>query len=115
MLQNIDNEVLRKQWLEGDWDSADGLAFDEFERKVHVIEPFKIPDGWMKFRACDWGFKTKAVCLWFAVDFDGTLYIYREFTAGRLTANGKMIAKDFGARVQSIEAEARETYTLWGT
>ena len=103
MLQNIDNEVLRKQWLEGDWDSADGLAFDEFERKVHVVEPFKIPDGWYKFRACDWGYRTKAVCLWFACDYEGNIYVYRE-----LVTSG-VLAKDFGAKVQVIESDARET------
>jgi hypothetical protein len=50
MLQNIDNAVLRKQWLEGDWDSADGLAFDEFSRKTHVVKPFDIPSSWYRFR-----------------------------------------------------------------
>jgi hypothetical protein len=97
MLQNIDNEVLRKQWLEGDWDSADGLAFDEFSRKTHVIKPFDIPSSWYRFRACDWGYKTKAVCLWFAVDYDGQIYVYRE-----LVTTG-VLAKDFGAKIRNIE------------
>lgn len=108
MLSNIDNEVLRKQWLEGDWDSADGLAFDEFDRRVHVIQPFQINDSWHKFRACDWGFKTKAVCLWFAIDPEGTIYVYREFTAGGLTPRGPMYAKDFGAAIKFIEDQAGE-------
>ncbi len=108
MLQNIDNEILRKQWLEGDWDSADGLAFDEFSRKTHVIEPFNIPREWHRFRACDWGYKTKAVCLWFAIDFDGKIYVYREFVAGGNSKNGKMLAKQFGAKIREIEAEAGE-------
>lgn len=102
MLQNIDNEVLRKQWLEGDWDSADGLAFDEFSRKTHVIKSFEIPSSWYRFRACDWGFKTKAVCLWFAVDYDGQIYVYRE-----LVTKG-VLAKDFGAKIRQIEEEAGE-------
>jgi len=108
MLANIDNEILKKQWLEGDWDSADGLAFDEFERKVHVIEPFDIPPSWHRFRACDWGFKTKAVNLWFAIDFEGTIYVYREFTAGGQTPRGAMHAKTFGAELKRIEEEAGE-------
>ncbi len=108
MLQNIDNAVLRAQWLEGDWDSADGLAFDEFERKTHVIAPFAIPDSWHRFRACDWGYKTKACCLWFAVDPDGMVYVYRELITGGQTAAGKVLAKDFGAMVKRIEDEANE-------
>lgn len=102
MLQNIDNEVLRRQWLDGDWDSADGLAFDEFSRATHVIKPFAIPSSWYRFRACDWGYKSKACCLWFAVDFDGRIYVYRELIT-------KMVlAKDFGIKVRAIEDEAGE-------
>jgi hypothetical protein len=103
MLQTIDNQILRAQWLEGDWDSADGLAFDEFDRKVHVIEPFQLPDSWYRFRAADWGFKTKAACLWFAINPEGTIYVYREFIAGGQTPRGAMHAKDFGAALKAIE------------
>lgn len=108
MLLSIDNEILRRQWVEGDWDSADGLAFDEFDRKIHVIEPFEIPAAWHKFRACDWGFKTKAVNLWFAIDYEGTVYVYREFVAGGQTPMGKMQAKEFGAAIREIEEAAGE-------
>lgn len=99
MLQNLSNAVLRKQWLEGDWDSADGLAFDEFERKTHVIEPFTIPSSWKKFRACDWGYKTKAVCLWMATDYDGNIYVYRELTTT------KVLAGDFAVQVRDLEKD----------
>lgn len=102
MLQNIDNDVLRKQWLEGDWDSADGLAFDEFSRKTHVIEPFDIPQSWYRFRACDWGYKTKAACLWFAIDHEGQIYVYRE-----LITKG-VLAKDFGEKIRELEDAANE-------
>ncbi len=80
-LANIKNETLRKQWLDGDWDTSDGLAFDEFKRSTHVIAPFPIPNGWTKFRACDWGYGSMAVCLWLAVDYDGKIYVYREYTS----------------------------------
>lgn len=104
MLQNIDNAVLRAQWLEGDWDSAEGLAFDEFERKVHVVETFKVPEPWYKFRAADWGYKTKAACLWMAVDFDGNIFVYRELITT------KVLAKDFGAMIKEREAAERIRY-----
>lgn len=109
LLSSIDNVILRAQWLEGDWDSADGLAFDEFSRATHVIEPFEVPYSWHRFRACDWGFKTKAVNLWFAVSPEGTIYVYREFVAGAQTPRGKMQAREFGAELRRIEEEAGET------
>ena len=46
-------EQQRKQLLEGDWDIKEGAAFTEFNRNVHVVEPFDIPNNWVKFRACD--------------------------------------------------------------
>jgi len=49
-------EHQRKQLLEGDWDIAEGAAFTEFNRDIHVIEPFDIPRNWVKFRSCDYGY-----------------------------------------------------------
>ncbi len=86
-LANIKNETLRKQWLDGDWDSADGLAFDEFKESIHVVKPFEVPRGWVKFRACDWGYSSMAVCLWFAVSPDNKLYVYRELTTSLVNAD----------------------------
>ena len=80
-LQSLGNENLRRQWLDGDWDADDGLAFSEFSKKKHVCDPFPIPQYWKKFRAADWGFSSRAACLWFAVDPRGTLYVYREYGA----------------------------------
>lgn len=71
-------EVHRRRLLEGDWDVAEDTAFPEFNRKIHICEPFKIPSGWHRFRACDYGFVDPAAVLWFALSHDGTFYIYRE-------------------------------------
>ena len=80
-LQSLGNENLRRQWLDGDWDADDGLAFSEFSKRKHICEPFPIPQSWKKFRAADWGFSSRAACLWFAVDPVGRLYVYREYGA----------------------------------
>ena len=68
----------RKQLLEGDWDSFAGQAFDEWNKEIHVIKPFKIPDTWKKFRAVDYGRTAPFCCLWFAIDHDYNLYVYKE-------------------------------------
>jgi len=71
-------DILRQQWLEGNWDVFDNAAFPEFDKSIHVINPFEIPRNWTRFRACDWGYSSNGCVLWFVVDFDGRLIVYRE-------------------------------------
>ena len=69
----------RKQLLEGDWEVAEGAAFTEFDRNLHVIEPFEIPMHWERIKGIDYGYASESACVWGAVDKDdGTLIIYRE-------------------------------------
>ena len=44
-------ENQRRQLLEGNWDVAEGAAFPEFNREIHVIDPVEVPRNWVKFRA----------------------------------------------------------------
>ena len=53
-------EQQRRQLLDGDWDIKEGAAFTEFNRDIHVIEPFKIQSNWVKFRAFDYGYGSKS-------------------------------------------------------
>ena len=71
-------EVERRRLLEGDWDVADGAAFSEFDRRIHVVEPFEVPYNWPRLRAADYGYSSPSCVLWGAVDWDGTIWIYRE-------------------------------------
>jgi hypothetical protein len=86
-------EALRKQLLDGDWDTLDGMFFDTFRRSVHVVEPFEIPSDWKKFRMMDEGYDPDPfVCLWGALDGKGNLYIYRELTAKKLITSAQVEA-----------------------
>ena len=80
-------EVQRKQFLEGDWDAFENSAFPEFNKSIHTVDPFEIPRSWSKFRACDWGYASHACCLWFAVDWDNNLWLYRELYTSKMTAD----------------------------
>ena len=80
-------EVQRKQFLNGDWDAFSNAAFSEFDRDTHVVEPFEIPKGWQRFRAADWGYSSPACCLWFAIDYDNNLWVYRELYTQKITAD----------------------------
>lgn len=75
-LQNLPAER-RRAMLDGDWDVYIGQYFTEFDRDLHVVQPFPIPVGWRRYRCMDYGLDMLA-CYWIAVDTFGRAYIYRE-------------------------------------
>lgn len=77
MLNNL-SDGLRQAWRDGNWDMLAGQYFSEFDRNVHVIEPFAIPEHWKRYRAIDYGLDCLA-CLWLAIDEHGDYYVYREY------------------------------------
>ena len=92
-------EQQRRQLLEGDWDIKEGAAFTEFNRDVHVVEPFRIPNNWVKFRACDYGYGSYSGVIWFAVAPDEQLVVYRELYVS------KVLATDLADMILDLEAE----------
>lgn len=79
-------EHQRRQLLEGDWDINEGAAFPEFNRRIHVIEPYDIPNSWAKFRACDYGYGSHTGVVWIAVTPAEQLVVYREMYVSKVTA-----------------------------
>ena len=76
VLENLPED--RKQaMLYGNWDVFDGQFFREFNRSIHVIEPFEIPQEWNRYIAMDYGLDMFAV-LFIAVDTKGKAYVYNE-------------------------------------
>ena len=89
----------RKQLLEGDWDVAEGAAFTEFDRNLHIVEPFEIPIHWERIKGIDYGYASESACVWGAIDpSDGTLIIYRE-----LYRKG-MLATELATTLMQMEA-----------
>jgi len=91
-------EQQRRQLLDGDWDIKEGAAFTEFNRNIHVIEPYKIPSNWVKFRACDYGYGSYSAVLWFAVAPNEQIIVYRELYVR------KMLATDLADTILKMEA-----------
>ena len=92
-------EHQRKQLLEGDWDIKEGAAFTEFDRNIHVVEPFSIPRNWVKFRSCDYGYGSYSGVLWFAVSPDEQIIVYRELYTS------KVLAADLADMILDAEAD----------
>lgn len=96
-------EHKRKQLLEGDWDVAEGAAFSEWNRNIHVVEPFEIPENWTKFRACDYGYGSNSGVLWFAVSPEEQLIVYRELYTHRVLATDladMILEAEYGERIR---------------
>ena len=89
----------------GEWGIAEGQFFDAWRESVHVIKPFEIPRNWMRFRAMDWGSARPYACLWFAVDYDGNMYCYRELYGwgGKPNVGTGETAREVGARIAKLE------------
>lgn len=75
----------REALLEGSWDSIEGQYFSEWDRRLHVVDPFEIPGWWTRVRGIDYGHFAPWCCLWAAFDNDGRCVVYREGYATGLT------------------------------
>lgn len=80
-------ELWIRRYLEGDWSAFEGQVYPEFDRRVHVIDPFDIPAGkvWQKFGSIDFGLTSPTAVLAFAVDFDGNVFVYDEYYRANAT------------------------------
>jgi len=65
--------------LYGEWHETAGLVYDEFQRDLHVIKPFKIPEYWTRFRAVDHGQRNPTACLCAAVNEKYDIVLFAEF------------------------------------
>lgn len=89
----------------GEWGIAEGQFFKQWNRELHVIEPFEIPKNWMRFRAMDWGSAHPYAALWFAIDYDSNLYVYKELYGwgGKPNVGTGETAKEVGQRIAGME------------
>lgn len=99
-------EIEKLRLLYGNWDSFEGQVFTELSQRTHGCEPFPIPPEWEKFCVFDWGYGRPWACLWFAMDFDGDMFLYRAYYGMRKGDNNRY-DPNLGARQTNIEI-ARE-------
>lgn len=89
----------------GQWGIPTGQFFTEWDEKKHLVKPFEIPSDWRKFRTADWGMAKPYAVLWFAVDFDGNLWCYRELYGwgGKPNVGTGETAMQLGQRIVAVE------------
>ncbi len=88
-------EDLRKAYLDGNWDVFQGQFFREWNRDIHVIEPFELYPQFKRFISIDYGYSAPSSVHWYAIDYQGRVICYRELYETELTFTelGKKIAE----------------------
>lgn len=104
-LENLPEEE-KKALLYGSWDVFKGQYFTEWNRDIHVIEPFKIPADWKRFRSMDWGYNDPCAIGWFAVGPDQHIYMYRELTLQ------ETLSRDVAKRMIELSEGEKIAYTV---
>ncbi len=115
----------KKALLYGDWDCFSGQVFSEWRdnpegyksrRFSHVIEPFEIPDGWRRYRSFDFGYSRPFAVQWWAVDYDGRVYLYRQLYGCTDTPNTGVKWEPFeiAKKIHEIEASEEKGHKILG-
>ncbi len=71
-------DQLKRAWRDGDWNIIAGQVFTEWRDDLHIVTPFTVPNEWKRFIALDWGVNTPSAVGWYAQNYDGRTYLYRE-------------------------------------
>lgn len=87
-LDSLSDPDLKRALRMGDWDIFSGQVFTEWDRELHVVDPFPVPKHWTKWLAYDWGYNTYAGAVWLTRDpANERIYVYREFYAHAMKAS----------------------------
>ena len=77
MRASMSAEELRSR-EKGEFLDLGGRVYPEFDENVNVVEPFEIPYDWQDKISIDPGLKNPLSCHWYAVDYDGNIYVVAE-------------------------------------
>lgn len=84
LLESCMDEVQLQSRRYGRFAASSGLVYPEFDERVHVIEPFRVPEEWQDNISIDPGLNNPLSAHWYAVDYDDNVYVtYEHFAAGK--------------------------------
>lgn len=120
----VGSKELVKAWLEGDWNAIEGAFFDCWENEKHLLDPFEIPDHWLRFRSMDWGSARPFSVGWWAVASEdytagggmaiprGSLIRYREWYGASGPNKGiKLTVEAVADGIKERSGDENITYT----
>ena len=106
------NPILRRAFLDGDWDVFLGQAFPEWNRDLHVIPATTWMDpSWPKWASLDWGTNKPYGMLFFTATPSGHVWLYREAYGQKADAK----TYNVGTHESAPEIAEREWRNCYGT
>ena len=96
----------RKALLDGCWDIFDGQYFTEWDRSVHVVEPFEPDESFSRYFTMDYGLDMLAGYV-VALDRLGNAYVCRELYEGKDNGGQGHIVSSAAARIKELCAGER--------
>ena len=119
-------EAKREALLYGSWDSYEGQVFTEWRNKpenydtqlwTHVIKPFTIPSSWKRYRTFDYGYSKPFAVQWWAIDYDGRAYLYRQYYGceeGQPNKGLRMEPHEVAKKIKEIEDQLEQGNRIYG-
>ena len=97
------SELERQRQRHGIWDSFENQVFTELSKAIHGYEDFDIDPEWERICVFDWGYASPFSVGWYAVDYDGVLWRYREWYGCKREELGEDEGADEGLKLQAWE------------
>jgi len=84
-------EDIYAAYVQGIWTAFEGMAFPEWNKVLHVVEPFNVPKNWKVIRCFDWGYSSPFYVGWLAQNPDDRrIYLVDEWYGARIGPKGAM-------------------------
>jgi len=80
-IKNLEANLPKKlfnRYVMNSHEEFEGLVYDEYLESRDTIEPFTIPKDWERGFVLDHGFRNPTAVLFYAIDYDGNVFIYNE-------------------------------------
>jgi hypothetical protein len=101
--KELTEDTFAQEWL-ADFRKFTGLVYKEFDREIHVIEEFHIPETWRIYRGIDFGSTNPTAVLWIAVDNDENFFVTDEYYEKQKAIDyhaGQINSNKFSGRVSA--------------
>ena len=101
--KELTEDTFQQEYM-ADFRKYTGLVYKEFQREIHIVEPFDIPDSWSIYRGFDFGSTNPTAVLFIACDSDDNWFIADEHYSTEQTIDfhaGVINSNKFSSRVSA--------------